>query len=846
MKKRLSKTNPLPAGVKKHLSGYYEWYLLAFFMFIGLLFRLSVTLWDALLFPDSTQYMYLAGEIRNGAIFSKSYDLFEGFLKSRRLPLFYSLMLAPFANSSLSLEHAGMAISLTMSMLTFIPMYLAARFIFSRRAALAASAILSFHTFTLWYSSPVLTEATFTAIYMTVIAVSTLALARPSRKLFVFSGALSALLFLTRDVGFTAIWVIAAGAFFKLKFLNRMSWRRVAGLLGLLMLSFFVVSGPYFAHVRIRTGHWNISAQKANKNVIRDIQLYGGDRHDRDLLPENRTETKLLGDEAAENPLELAPIALSLMKKLIKNMLSYGKSLFTKWGPFPTVFILIGFVAQIRRSIREKNWEQLFKVFWVFVWIMQLAALYALVTAYMRDDRYMYPLMIPGIMFAAQGIVVISDWLGKERPNPEKEESVKTAVSTVLFFLLAACAYLVVLPYFLNPLDVKTLRGIYNSYPNLFNLFPFIGAAIVFFMAISPLAYFIPRSFSQRGFSPAAIVAAAFAAAVSGVFIINQWGGEGLIRSMKNAGQFFFSVDIPGVFICSVGLFLIYRAFSQNKSFDKYAHALFPIIFVATVFAVQIPDYIYLKNRMSPEKAFLLFSTGNKTAAEEINAMGLIPPGKVIWSRKPFMPYYLDGKDYVPEIKEKPDPYTIPQMSELTASHAFDYVVADSNNLCLLRPALVELAFAINRLPGARLIYSRYFPEYRRIISVYEVGKEEVEPGDNQAEYNHLLKATEFMQKNALPFAYRELETATKLDPENSQTWRVKVYILQVYYQCVRQYHYPTMSVAPHVLPMLLSASEKYATSAPEDYEAISNYKNIQGLYREELEIINNKSSVNN
>src|SRR3990170_5837938 len=141
-----------------------SWWPLPIFMLIGLWFRLSATLWEPLIYPDSMQYMHLAREIRSGLFFTKDYDLEQGFIKSRRLPLLYPFLLAPFAATQADMEVVGHVVSLLMSTLSFIPVYFGMVLIFSRRAALIACAVLCFQAFALFYASPILTEAVYTLI----------------------------------------------------------------------------------------------------------------------------------------------------------------------------------------------------------------------------------------------------------------------------------------------------------------------------------------------------------------------------------------------------------------------------------------------------------------------------------------------------------------------------------------------------------------------------------------------------------------------------------------------------------------------------------------------------------
>ncbi len=789
-------------------------------------------------YPDATQYMHLAKEINSGVFFGKDFDIYEGFIKSRRVPPLYPFMLAPFAGGKFNLAHVAISISLLMSMLTFIPLYMVTGLVFSRRTALIAAAVLTFNSFTLWYSSCILTEATFSALYICVIAVSVYALTRPSFKLFILAGVLSSLLFLTRDVGFTAVWMIAAGAFIKFRFLDKIRRRRVIALSAAMITAFFAVSMPYFIHNRVRTGEWRLSVRMHNKSIARQVQLYGGGRFDRDRQMGKHRGVALLGDKEAKKASDFLKIAPKLSAKLVMNTISYGSAMIIRLGPFLFLFLLIGLVATIREYIQNKDAERLFMAFWVVVWILQFLGVYALITPHMRDDRYIYPLMIPGIMLAAHGLYTASDWLGVKMTETGNVKTTTTSAK-ILLPLLAAVAYIAILPCFLDPYSLKTFGNLYPIHPKLFDLFPLTGASVVFFMAAVPAVRLLSETFIENRSSTIKAVIASFMLIISGIFVLVLWGGTALNEAIRTKGQPYISVDFVGALLVGVGFALIFKVGLRKGFLAGRSQWLFSVLLIVLVFFSQMHDYMYMRSLWAPERIYTLSSSGHKPAAEEIKALGLVPAGKIVWARKPFIVYHLDGNAYNPHYGRDLIPIKVHEMIKLIASGAVDYVVADSNNLGFYRPRLAGLSFALYPLPGARLIYSRFFPEYRKVISVYKCGQEEVPLRNLGSARIHISRAREFMRKGALAFAYKELGMAAKIEPENRNAWFLMRNILWIYYQCLRQTRFPTMLHAPRVLPLLVGTSRNCVKLSPNDPNALSFQTDVADIYRRELELIN-------
>jgi hypothetical protein len=804
-------------------------------MFIGLLFRLSTTLWEPLIYPDSMQYMHLAKEIRSGAFFDRDYDLDQGFIKSRHLPPLEPFLLAPFAADQADLEKVGAVISLILSTLTFIPVYLAMILIYSRRAAIVACAIMSPHAFVLWYASPVLTEPPFTLLYLSLIAASAWAFSRPSFFSFILCGVLSSLLYQTRDVGITAAPLIGLGALVKLWLVDRVSLKRVASLVAVLLVSFLVVTAPYFAHIRVRTGHFGLTVQMDNTSITRQVQLFGGGRFYRDMI-KTKDNMALIGEEEAHGLAAMVKLAPLIIKKTVINMFygydgfhysSYGLDGGRKLGPFILAMIFIACAAMVGEYLKDRDRPKLFMGIWVMAWILQIWILYAMITPYMVDVRYMYPLMLPGIMVASHGITAASErikgLLAHENKEPPSPSGITPALIAPIMF---AAAYIVILPVLIIPESMKKFSGLYPGNENWFYVFPLTGAVFVFMLAAAKGAGLAIRT-KLRNVSGMALASASLALVALGIVSFL------LPKPVLNFARY-----LPGALLAGAGLALLASLSGRSQGSLKRLPAVISVVLTATACFVQIPDYMDIHNRRSEKLLPSKYASGHKVAATEIKARGLIPPGKVICSRKPFMAYYLDGQWYINKDKNEPIPKTVPEVEELIASGAIDYLVADSFTLRSLRPYLTGLAYGLYTLRGARVIYSRYFYDYKRIITVYDCRHPQTPLKYRASADAHLRKASEYYQNDLPYFAYREIVNALEMDPRSKEAWRLKMQILQVYYMDAARSKNPTLVLAPGLLARLIETTKEYLKLSPTDRGVRMFLERINQDYRKEYNTV--------
>jgi 4-amino-4-deoxy-L-arabinose transferase-like glycosyltransferase len=596
------------------------WTILVLLMLLGLGFRLATTRFTPLLYPDSLEYLSLAKEIQSGAFFHADYNLDQGFLRSRRLPPLYSAMLACFPGLTDSGEYIGGLISILFSLATFFPAFWLGRRLHSTAAGLVAAGLMSFQWFILRYASPVLTEAAFTFWFTLALALGFQAVDRKTPRSFALAGLVSSLAYLTRDVGLTLVFLIGAFAGLRLCLYDRLPWRRLLPLLGALLAVFALVCFPYWLLIRAHTGRWGLTVQMGNEAITDHILKFGGNRADRDRLPGLEEGTESLESETGLGSPALHKNLPALAFKVLSLSGDYTRQYFKSTGLFLSLFLLAALgwagVRIIRRPRSPAAIEELY--FWV--WIVHLVALYALLTPYMVDERYMYPIMIPGMV--AVGVVV------------------------------------------------------------------------------ARLAQGLARRLTR---------AAAWAAPVASiVFLVLAFG-----TLWPDPGN-------------GTGLRFHYLRMSNQTLARKYA-------------------------------------SGYKEAAEQIKARGLVPPGKMIISRKPFVAYYLEGQFALL-------PKTLEETQALIADGKADYLAVDSFTLMSTRQLLRPLAFPDAPHSPWPVVYNQSFPQYRRTITIYDLKSKNPQAGcasPQSAPVERLAAARNYLSQGQIYAGLCEARAVLESDPRN-------------------------------------------------------------------------------
>lgn len=156
-------------------------------------------------------------------------------------------------------ERAGLAISAVLGALQVVPVFLLARRLGGRGAAIAAGVLLAIHPFSCRHAGDVMTEGTYYFLFLLAVWFGYLAGADRRWGLALLAGAIAGLAYLTRPEGavlaaMIGFWILVSGL---------REWRGVVLRGTLLTLAFAAVILPYLLANRSVTGQWLLTKKGA-------------------------------------------------------------------------------------------------------------------------------------------------------------------------------------------------------------------------------------------------------------------------------------------------------------------------------------------------------------------------------------------------------------------------------------------------------------------------------------------------------------------------------------------------------------------------------------------------------
>lgn len=416
------KTGRIAVGLRRGVAAFHVssmlWIAGALVIAGAVVLRISNLAWGEVTFSDATQYLRFAEDLRSGAVLSPGYDLDAGFVISRRLPPLYPALIAAFSFLPLSLPKIGNAVSVTMSLLTLVPVFLLARRARSALAGTVAVSLAAFHPFLLQFAAPILTEATFTFFFVAACCATSIAIERRCAPLFLLSGTLCGLAYLTREIGLLCLGCAALSTLIYYAAVERVGWKRAFACQTLLWLAFAVVAAPYWLYIKQNTGRFSLSARQSLGGIGEGFWRYSDEGRRRDLPPtlRERPQPGATGDsngELAENPLG------RFGRKVAGNAVDYAMAFARVVDSLPLILASSALIFPI--VIRAKDRQKTFlRSLYVFAWGTALIVAYAAITSYMVDVRYVYP--VTPLLAVLCGIG-IADWAQTAAPQSHRDSA---------------------------------------------------------------------------------------------------------------------------------------------------------------------------------------------------------------------------------------------------------------------------------------------------------------------------------------------------------------------------------------------------------------------------------------
>ncbi len=407
----------------------FVWGALAIIVWLAIDLRSETAVIDQLIWPDSTQYLRFADDIRELRFLESDYDLDQGFSTSRRLPPVYPALITLFGVLLGDPVIAGVCISFAMSIASIVLMFFIGRRLHSNIAGLLAAGFMAFNPFILKYATSVLTESTFTFLFVAGCYAAILAVERKSYWLTAVAGVSCALSFLTREIGLVCLAATLWGFFLYYVIVRRIGFGLFVKHVGICLVSFFLICLPHFVYVRAFTGHYGITSRMGSQQIGRSMVVFGGRRapgpasdDSEDIVP------RKVISESASSPLELAS---GLIHKVWLNGRAYLGSLLEIQGTYLNWAIIgglipIGFIHAVGLRAGLWRWSEMFS------WGAAIVLGYAILSPFMVDTRYLYPLL-PLLLLSA-GLILAE--LGRILGRACSQPTMAVILPALAFFLV--------------------------------------------------------------------------------------------------------------------------------------------------------------------------------------------------------------------------------------------------------------------------------------------------------------------------------------------------------------------------------------------------------------------------
>ena len=395
---------PLASGVRSSLAAAKKEALaVAALTLAALLLRLLALRVENVLTPDGVYYAilgrhFLAGNFAAGM--------------NHYWPPLYSLLIAFAGLFVTDLEAAGRLVSTVAGALTVVPVYLLARGTYGRRTAALAALLAALHPLLVYYSTMVLTEATYTLLFVCGVAAGWRALSAWRAPAFALTGLAFGACYLLRPeaAGFALLMLaltLGVGLFDRSKTARGALLNAAA-----LLASFALLALPYVLYLREKLGRWTLSGKVAGH------VLQGWDARFEAVVAARSASWVVQLTKALRHEYEL----LNLI--------------------FPTVFVLLAALGLFRAAwTRRRAARELY----LFAFLLAALAGYAVSLV---NIRFLVPLVPLTLGWVARGVYEGEGWLAESLGGARR--------AAVRLFKPLAVAALVLS---LVPLFVYLMRG---------------------------------------------------------------------------------------------------------------------------------------------------------------------------------------------------------------------------------------------------------------------------------------------------------------------------------------------------------------------------------------------------
>jgi 4-amino-4-deoxy-L-arabinose transferase-like glycosyltransferase len=442
---------------KEKYSKYILFIKIVSLLITAVVIRVYISQYHRVISGDGAAYAVAAENLISG----KGYTSIEGRPELHYPPLYPVLIGFSYLFFRDS-EVAAKFVSLIFGSVLVIPAYFFAREMYNEKVAWLCGLLIVFYPILIDFSTTVYAEALYLFLLMCYFFTSWKALNLRSNRLFIVSGTLTGLLYLTRHEGaiyacITIFLVIIKILYCKSRGIINETWKWMIQIF-LLVISFTLIAFPYIIFLHENTGVWAIEGVSCVNTIIGEF-VEQGKNYDEvaygiledgtptgPLLNVNEFIAKNIGKTSLvkysiEHPREI-------FVRYIKNLWGEYKILTTEVFLIPVLFLTgIGLFGTFWNKERLK--KELFLIIMFSPPVLTIPLFYT-------KSRFFVTLIPLGLMWAANGIVEMREWFDRTVNNFD----IKNIERWQLLFSYVTLAIVLILflPKILEPIKADPMR----------------------------------------------------------------------------------------------------------------------------------------------------------------------------------------------------------------------------------------------------------------------------------------------------------------------------------------------------------------------------------------------------
>jgi len=312
-------------------------------------------------------------------------------------------------------EWAARLVSLFMGMLSFIPVYLTIRKIYTETAALIGTAFVAFHPYLIETSTSVLSEATYLFFMLWGIYWGLCALQTPTRRILVLGGMAWGFAYLTRTEGLVGllVTVVLMGV---AHYILQRKWRALLLNSCYLVAPFLLLALPYILFIYSATGHVRVENKSLIVYTISE-RMFTGMTYAQAAL-EIDDKLQQVGPELNNTAFILQAEGRVTISKLLTFLGHFYdenlKQIFRILAFHLTPYVML---ILIPLGLFRRTWRKERIISELYLLALFAAQLLLLLSIAFIHDRYITSFLPILLIWAANGTIEIAEWLGETVQN---------------------------------------------------------------------------------------------------------------------------------------------------------------------------------------------------------------------------------------------------------------------------------------------------------------------------------------------------------------------------------------------------------------------------------------------